>query len=91
MVHLDIYRLDNDSEFDALGLEEFWDFQGITVVEWAEKILPRFPPDYILIKIFFFKDQERIIEIEARGQANIVLRQFVAVCPQFQLKSETPV
>lgn len=35
--HLDLYRLDDESELPELGLEEAFDAAVITVVEWPER------------------------------------------------------
>ncbi len=42
--HLDLYRLRSFDEVLALGLEEYLDDDGVSMIEWAEKaerILPR--------------------------------------------------
>ncbi|OGE33505.1 tRNA (adenosine(37)-N6)-threonylcarbamoyltransferase complex ATPase subunit type 1 TsaE [Candidatus Daviesbacteria bacterium RIFCSPLOWO2_02_FULL_41_8] len=37
--HLDLYRLDDTTNFKELGLEEIWsDPNNIVLIEWAEKI-----------------------------------------------------
>ncbi|MBI2346225.1 MAG: tRNA (adenosine(37)-N6)-threonylcarbamoyltransferase complex ATPase subunit type 1 TsaE [Deltaproteobacteria bacterium] len=40
LYHFDWYRLRGPEELGALGPEEYFDGEGITVVEWADK----FPP-----------------------------------------------
>jgi tRNA threonylcarbamoyladenosine biosynthesis protein TsaE len=36
--HIDLYRIDNQEEIYSLGLEEILFNQGVTVIEWAEKL-----------------------------------------------------
>jgi len=36
--HIDLYRIDNHEEVYSLGLEEILFNQGITIIEWAEKL-----------------------------------------------------
>ena len=36
--HIDLYRLDDFSEIEALGLEEYLFSKGISIIEWAEKL-----------------------------------------------------
>ena len=38
LFHLDLYRLETPEQIAAAGLEEFLRSDGVTVVEWAEKI-----------------------------------------------------
>ena len=36
--HIDLYRIDNLEEIYSLGLEEILFNQGVTIIEWAEKL-----------------------------------------------------
>jgi tRNA threonylcarbamoyladenosine biosynthesis protein TsaE len=38
LFHLDLYRLDTVEQFVAAGLEEYLKPNGVTVIEWAERI-----------------------------------------------------
>lgn len=39
LFHLDLYRLETPEQIAAAGLEEFLRSDGVTVIEWAEKML----------------------------------------------------
>jgi tRNA threonylcarbamoyladenosine biosynthesis protein TsaE len=39
LFHLDLYRLDTPEQIRAAGLEEFLQPEGVTVVEWVEKLV----------------------------------------------------
>ena len=43
--HFDVYRLEDEDEFYAIGGEEYFD-KGVCLVEWGEKILNVFPQNY---------------------------------------------
>jgi len=58
--HIDLYRLENESEIDSLGWEDFLD-KGIIVVEWAEKL--KFDLDAIRIEIEVIGDQKRKVRV----------------------------
>ena len=58
LYHIDLYRLENESEIDSLGWEDFLD-QGVIVVEWAEKL--KFDLEAIRIKIEILGDKKRKI------------------------------
>lgn len=36
--HFDVYRLKDDDEFLELGAEEYFDRDGITLVEWGDRV-----------------------------------------------------
>ncbi|MCL5290126.1 MAG: tRNA (adenosine(37)-N6)-threonylcarbamoyltransferase complex ATPase subunit type 1 TsaE [Firmicutes bacterium] len=38
MYHMDVYRLDGPAGMDDLGYEEYFYGNGVTLVEWAEKV-----------------------------------------------------
>lgn len=47
LVHVDLYRIRNSDDAVMLGLEEYFESEGITAVEWAERALELFPSDTI--------------------------------------------
>ncbi len=42
--HFDVYRLESDAEFEDLGYEEYFFGDGVSVVEWADKVKKFLPP-----------------------------------------------
>ena len=67
--HFDVYRLEDVSEFYAIGGEEYFS-SGISIIEWGELISDALPND--LIKISFEKDHQdeniRYLNIELCGK-----------------------
>ncbi len=61
--HFDFYRLDTPAEALALGLEEYLDGDGLSVIEWADKFPALLPPG---TRWFRFEiqagDRRRIVE-----------------------------
>ena len=49
--HIDLYRLSGPVEALGLGLEEYFDADGITAIEWAERAEGLLPPDLLHIRI----------------------------------------
>lgn len=49
--HIDLYRLSGPVEALGLGLEEYFDANGITAIEWAERAEGLLPPDPLHIRI----------------------------------------
>ena len=63
--HLDAYRTGTLSELLDIGIEEFMYGDGVTVIEWADKLLPLLPPSTITVTITGLGDEPRRIVIEA--------------------------
>ncbi|MBI4240081.1 MAG: tRNA (adenosine(37)-N6)-threonylcarbamoyltransferase complex ATPase subunit type 1 TsaE [Candidatus Rokubacteria bacterium] len=62
--HLDAYRTQSLTEILDLGIEELLWGDGVTVVEWAEKLLPLLPPHTIVVKIAGLGEEPREIVLE---------------------------
>ena len=62
--HLDAYRTESLTELLDLGLEEIFYGEGVTVVEWADKLLPLLPPHAITVRMSGLGDEPREILIE---------------------------
>lgn len=50
LFHLDVYRL-TEAEFRESGLDEYFYREGVTAVEWAEKIESSLPRSYLKIEL----------------------------------------
>lgn len=64
LYHLDIYRLSGEDEFESMGGEEFLYSDGISLIEWSEKIDSMLPENTIYINITINDDLSRTIEIK---------------------------
>lgn len=64
LYHLDIYRLSGEDEFESMGGEEFLYPDGITLIEWSEKIDSMLPDNTIYINITIDENSFRHIQIE---------------------------
>lgn len=51
LYHIDTYRLDDELDVDYLGFDEYFYSDGVTVVEWAEKIREALPEEYMEVNI----------------------------------------
>ncbi len=59
--HFDLYRLDGLRDLSGLGYEEYFYGQGVALVEWAEKITPYVPKQYLQIELRRVNEQTRKI------------------------------
>lgn len=70
LYHMDIYRL--DGEVDDLGLEEYFEGEGLSVVEWGNLLDETFLEDYLLITLEKSPEspESRMVSISAKGEAS---------------------
>ena len=61
--HLDAYRTLSLTELADIGVEEMLHGDGVTVVEWADKLLPLLPARTITVAITGLGDEPRQITI----------------------------
>jgi tRNA threonylcarbamoyladenosine biosynthesis protein TsaE len=63
LYHIDPYRLDTVSQALGIGIEDYLNGPGVTVIEWAERIAPLLPPHTTRIRIESTGEDTRRIEI----------------------------
>ena len=51
LFHFDAYRLSGETEFENMGYEEFFYGDGVSVVEWADRIRDVLPANAVIIDI----------------------------------------
>lgn len=69
LYHFDVYRLGDIEELYDLGYEEYFYSNGVTIVEWGDKVLEAFPKDRINIDIKKGKSfEDRVIYIYGEGK-----------------------
>ena len=66
--HLDAYRLRDDDEFRELGPEEFFESDGLTIIEWADKVADCLPEERIEIEIEVTGTTERRFVVRGVGK-----------------------
>ncbi|MBQ0106213.1 MAG: tRNA (adenosine(37)-N6)-threonylcarbamoyltransferase complex ATPase subunit type 1 TsaE [Armatimonadetes bacterium] len=59
LYHIDLYRLDTLEEIMNIGFEDYLYSEGVTVVEWSEKLQDYLPKGYIKIEIETIGDTDR--------------------------------
>ena len=66
--HIDLYRLSDDAEVVDLGWEEIIYGSGVTLVEWAEKVLTLLPEERIDVQLQWIREGERRLVLVGRGK-----------------------
>ena len=64
LYHIDAYRLAGDEDFATLGGEEMLYVEGITVIEWSERLRDSIPKEAITVEIEVLDGGKRGIRIE---------------------------
>ena len=67
LYHIDLYRLSGDAEIEALGLDEYFEGDGVTVVEWPEKAPFLFLFDHLSILLEYCGESKRRIVLKGIG------------------------
>jgi len=62
--HLDLYRIEKESDLDELGLEEILEGDGVAIVEWAERLGRYRPGRCLRVRITDLGGSERRITID---------------------------
>ncbi|SJZ88954.1 tRNA threonylcarbamoyladenosine biosynthesis protein TsaE [Pilibacter termitis] len=76
LYHMDIYRVENGVE--DLGIEEYFENNGVCVVEWGEMLGEEMPEDYL--EIILKKtpsEQQREITLKPVGQRSKILNEKI--------------
>ncbi|HDQ14492.1 MAG TPA: tRNA (adenosine(37)-N6)-threonylcarbamoyltransferase complex ATPase subunit type 1 TsaE [Sediminispirochaeta sp.] len=63
LFHMDLYRIEGTEEFEMLGAEEMFYADGVSLIEWAEKIEELLPKDHVRIEISIRSDGSRDISL----------------------------
>lgn len=64
LYHMDVYRLDGTEDFINLGTDDMLYGDGVSIIEWSEKIMDELPSNTIVLRITPQDDGKRLIEID---------------------------
>jgi len=63
LYHVDLYRLDSAEQALQIGLDDYLGRDGVTVIEWAEKVESLLPPTTRRLRVEFIADNSRRITL----------------------------
>lgn len=72
LYHMDMYRVEDNIE--NLGLEEYYEKNGVTIIEWAEMIQDHLPEERLEINFKIIDEETRVLVINAYGD------KYIAIC-----------
>jgi tRNA threonylcarbamoyladenosine biosynthesis protein TsaE len=67
LFHVDLYRVQDKAELEDIGLEEIIGADGVTVIEWADKLVGLLPDERLCVSISIVNEQTRALRIEGYG------------------------
>jgi tRNA threonylcarbamoyladenosine biosynthesis protein TsaE len=63
--HVDLYRLDGERDLYSIGLDDFLGSDGVTVIEWSERLPAEGFENATVVEIEDAGDDQRILHISA--------------------------
>ncbi len=66
LYHFDVYRLDGNT--DGVGIEEYFNKNGVVVIEWANTIQDILPEERLEIKFKVVGENKRVLIITPYGE-----------------------
>jgi len=71
LYHFDLYRMKAAADFFAMGFEEVFDLNGITAIEWPERLGAALPLKAISLR-FSYSGAGRIVELSSAFEPNLI-------------------
>ncbi len=65
LYHFDVYRLDGNT--DGVGIEDYFDKNGVVIIEWADTIKNILPEERLDIKFKVVGENKRVLIITPHG------------------------
>ena len=64
LYHMDVYRLDEDNN---IGVEDYFNMDGVCIVEWPEMIEDRLPEERLDVTFKVIDDNTRVLVFTPHG------------------------
>ena len=71
LYHMDVYRVGDD--INDLGIEEYFEKGGVTIIEWADLIKDYLPSERLDIKFKITSENTRVILLKPHGEEYVRL------------------
>lgn len=65
LYHMDVYRVEDS--FEDLGFEEYFEGDGVTIVEWAHLIESQLPENLLTIFLYHEGNEQRKLVLKPKG------------------------
>jgi tRNA threonylcarbamoyladenosine biosynthesis protein TsaE len=74
--HFDAYRLENPQAFEDLGVADYWDSDGVCLVEWADRVRGLLPEYCWLITLEQTGPVSRTVRIQVPASAALIIERL---------------
>jgi len=68
LYHFDLYRLKATKDILELGYEEYFYSEGVSVIEWADRLKYLLPKEYLKIELIIKADKIRLLKFSSFGK-----------------------
>jgi tRNA threonylcarbamoyladenosine biosynthesis protein TsaE len=65
LYHFDLYRLKKPGDIIAVGYEEYFYDEGVSVIEWAQKLECLMPKEHLMVELSYRGENKRILKFSA--------------------------
>lgn len=79
LFHIDVYRLNEPSEIESLGLDEYLFGNGVCAIEWADRIRSLLPEDCLWVSLQHYNladNRRRIVMLGHGSRYETLLRDY---------------
>ena len=77
LYHMDLYRLTSADEIIELGFEDYLYGEGLTVIEWPDRLEDLMPADRLDIHLIWTSENSRLAVLTAYGNVKPRLTSFL--------------
>lgn len=67
LYHMDLYRLSGGDEIESLGFSEYFYSDGLTVIEWPERLGSLMPPERLHVALAISGETSRTANLTGHG------------------------
>ena len=68
IVHVDLYRLNDPSEIEDIGLSSYFDTRHVVIIEWADRAqATQIPNDHLILELSYAGYYSRWMKLQATG------------------------
>ena len=75
LYHFDLYRLERLEEISAIGCDEFFYGDGVSVIEWADRLGENRPKECLQVELEHKGENRRAIKITPKGKRYLQMMQ----------------
>lgn len=67
LYHMDLYRLSGENEIESLGFSEYFYSDGLTVIEWPDRLGSLMPPERLHVALAISGETSRTANLTGHG------------------------